>query len=217
VCFERRNASEFLLEQEMRRSFQYAMSASCLAFSLGLAGSAWSAGGMEGGAGGDSGTAPVDRSHSMSQTKEDLTTCPRGQIWDTKRKSCLKRRSSVLPDDQVVEYAYALAKADRYEEALETLDLLQDPHTARALNYRGYANRKLGRTGDGIGYYLKSIEVDPNYAQVREYLGEAYMLQGKVDAAKDQLETIAKICGSTECEEYEDLEYAISHNGETKS
>jgi hypothetical protein len=27
----------------------------------------------------------------------------------------------------------------------------------RALNYRGYATRKLGRTDEGIGYYLKSV------------------------------------------------------------
>ena len=87
--------------------------------------------------------------------------------------------------------------------------MLQDPNTARALNYRGYATRKLGRTEEGIGYYLKSVALDPEYAQVREYLGEAYALQGKLDLAKQQLETIGKICGSTECEEYEDLEDAI--------
>jgi tetratricopeptide (TPR) repeat protein len=160
---------------------------------------------------------PPNAQRGAEQPREDLTTCPRGRIWDVKRKTCLKRRSGVLPDEQMVEYAYALAKAKRYDEALETLDLLQDPHTARALNYRGYATRKLGRTEEGIGYYLKSIEIDPNYAQVREYLGEAYVLQGKVDAAKEQLSRIGKICGSTECEEYEDLEYAIGHNGETKS
>ena len=55
--------------------------------------------------------------------------------------------------------------------------------------------------------------MDPNYAQVREYLGEAYVIQGKLDLARDQLQTIAKICGSDECEEYEDLEDAIAHRG----
>ncbi|HXT09809.1 MAG TPA: tetratricopeptide repeat protein [Roseiarcus sp.] len=156
-------------------------------------------------------------SAGQRQTQEDLTTCRRGQIWDRRHKHCLKRKSGVLPDADMAEYAYALAKADRYAEALETLDLLQNPNTARALNYRGYATRKLGRTQEGIGFYLKSIEIDPNYAQVREYLGEAYVLQGNVGAAKEQLNRIAKICGSTDCEEYEDLEFAISHNGEEKS
>ena len=61
-----------------------------------------------------------------------------------------------------------------------------------------------GRT-KGIGYYLKSVALDPNYSQVREYLGEAYVIQGKYDLAKDQLATIEKLCGSKDCEYYEDL------------
>ncbi|MBV8768972.1 MAG: hypothetical protein JO357_03570, partial [Hyphomicrobiales bacterium] len=60
----------------------------------------------------------------------------------------------------------------------------------------------------GISYYLKSVALDPSYAQVREYLGEAYVIQGKVDLAKGQLATIKTICG-TGCEEYEDLAQAI--------
>jgi len=165
---------------------------------------ALASGGSGGGGGGGGGG-------GQRQTQQDLTTCPKGQIWDVKSKRCLTQRSEVLPDDQMVEYAYALAKARRYDEALQTLDLLKNPDTPRALNYRGYAIRKLGRTDEGVGYYLKSVAMDPNYAQAREYLGEAYALQGKLDLARQQLETIAKICGSTACEEYEDLSDAIAH------
>jgi tetratricopeptide (TPR) repeat protein len=79
----------------------------------------------------------------------------------------------VLPDEALAKNAFALAKDERYEEALAVLDLLQDPNTAVALNYRGYATSKLGRIEEGIGYCLKSVALDPDYAQVREYLGEA--------------------------------------------
>ena len=108
-----------------------------------------------------------------------LTVCERGMVWDTKKHVCLMRRSGVLPDYELTEYAFALAKAERFNEAIEVLDLLQDPNTARALNYRGYATRKLGRTDEGIGYYLRSVALDPTYAQVREYLGEAYVTLGQ--------------------------------------
>src|ERR1700756_5587741 len=82
--------------------------------------------------------------------------------------------------------------------------------TRRApLNYRGYATRKLGRTDEGIGFYLKSLALDPSYPQVREYLGEAYVIQGKFDLAKDQLATIEKLCGSKTCEYYADLADAL--------
>ena len=62
---------------------------------------------------------------------------------------------------------------------------------------------------EGIGYYLKSIALDPNYPQVREYMGEAYTIEGKFDLTKDQLATIERICGSKDCEYYGELEEAL--------
>ena len=130
-------------------------------------------------------------------------------VWDTKQHKCLARHSGVLPDPELTEYAFALAKAGRYQEAIDVLDLLDNPNTPRALNYRGYATRKLGHTDEGISYYLKSVALDPSYPQVREYLGEAYIVEGKYDLAKEQLATIEKLCGS-ECVYYEDLANALA-------
>ena len=48
-----------------------------------------------------------------------------------------------------------------------------------------------------------------SYPQVREYLGEAYVIEGKFDLAKDQLATIEKLCGSKDCEYYGDLADAL--------
>jgi tetratricopeptide (TPR) repeat protein len=156
---------------------------------------------------GASGATMEKKSNAMKKT--DLTTCAPGQVWNKKTHKCLERHSGVLPDPDLTEYAYSLAKADRYQEAIDVLDMLDNPNTPRALNYRGYATRKLGRTDEGIGYYLKSVALDPNYSQVREYLGEAYVIQGKYDLAKDQLATIEKLCGSKDCEYYEDLADAL--------
>jgi tetratricopeptide (TPR) repeat protein len=144
-----------------------------------------------------------------SKNQSDLTTCQPGMVWDTKQKKCLARHSGVLPDPELTEYAFALAKAGRYQEAIDVLDLLDNPNTPRALNYRGYATRKLGRTEEGIGYYLKSVALDPSYPQVREYLGEAYIVEGKYGLAKEQLATIEKLRGS-ECVYYEDLANALA-------
>jgi tetratricopeptide (TPR) repeat protein len=190
-----------------------------LVIGLGFAGQALAAGdddsggaggnaaaGAMGGAGGAPGT---QKKPQAGVTKSDLTTCAPGQVWDKKTHKCLERHSGVLPDPDLTEYAYALAKADRYQEAVDVLDLLDNPNTPRALNYRGYATRKLGRTEEGIGYYLKSVALDPAYPQVREYLGEAYVIQGKFDLAKDQLATIEKLCGSKTCAYYRDLADAL--------
>ncbi len=90
---------------------------------------------------------------------------------------------------------------------------MENPNTPRALDYRGYATRKLGRTEEGIGCYLQSVAMDPQYARVREYLGEASAIQGKLDLARQPLDAIGKIRGSTSCEQYEDLADAILHAG----
>jgi len=141
--------------------------------------------------------------------------CPKGQVWDSKQQKCLMQNSSLLPDADRTDYAYRLARDGRYEEALALLDTLKEPNTAKALNYRGYATRKLGRTDEGIGYYLQSVKLDPQYAQVREYLGEAYVIKGRLDLAQEQLQEIKSICGNTRCEEYQDLAQAI--NGSSKT
>ena len=116
---------------------------------------------------------------------------------------------SALPDKVLRDYAAALSKAGRYDEALATLDLLRDPNTAEALNYRGYATRKLGRLDEGIGYYQRSVALDPRYALVREYLGEAYVIKGDMASAEAQLRVIKGICG-TDCAQYKHLADAIA-------
>jgi Flp pilus assembly protein TadD len=146
---------------------------------------------------------------SGDESEPAKPNCPKGQVWDSKSKKCVMQTSKATSDADRTDYAYRLAKDGRYEEALTLLDTLRNPNTAKALNYRGYATRKLGRTDEGIGYYLKSVALDPNYAQVREYLGEAYVIKGRVDLAQEQLAKIKTLC-STTCEEYEDLAEAIA-------
>jgi tetratricopeptide (TPR) repeat protein len=141
--------------------------------------------------------------------RSDTPACGKGEAWDSRSQKCVKAENGVLPDKALTDTAYALIQARRYDEALTTLDLLKNPNTAIALNYRGYATRKLGHLDEGIGYYLKSVALDPHYAQVREYLGEAYLIKGDVPRAAAQLQAIKQICGTT-CEAYEHLAVAIA-------
>lgn len=164
--------------------------------------------GESGSSGGGSAGGGSDSSQGGRSSDTNMTTCPRGQIYSQRSRRCVQVRSEILSDEAVTDYAYALAQAERFDEALEVLDMVKNPDTPKALNYRGYITRKLGRTDEGIGYYLKSVAMDPQYAQVREYLGEAYVIQGKLDLAREQLQIIQTLCG-TECEEYRDLAEAI--------
>jgi tetratricopeptide (TPR) repeat protein len=145
----------------------------------------------------DSGSGGSDRSNTPS--------CGKGEVWDSRSQKCVRAENGVVPDEALTDYAEALIKARRYQEVIAVLDLMKDPNTAVALNYRGYATRRMGRVDEGIGYYLKSVQLDPHYAQVREYLGEAYVIKGDIARAEEQLNAIKKICGGTTCEQYQNL------------
>ncbi len=136
-------------------------------------------------------------------------TCKKGEIWNKKTQKCEKQSSANIDDSNRADYAYSLAKEGRYQEALAVLDTVKNQNDPEVLNYRGYATRKLGRTDEGISYYLRSVAAAPRYAKVREYLGEAYVIKGQIPLAKEQLATIRSICG-TDCEEYKDLSEAIT-------
>lgn len=136
--------------------------------------------------------------------------CEKGKVPDPQSKTCVALKSGVLPDAELTTYAWRLAKAERYAEALATLDLLKTPETAQALNYRGYATRKLGKPEESLAFYLKAITLDPKHVGAREYLGEAYVTLGRLPLAEEQLAKIKEICGNTTCEEYGDLQRAIA-------
>jgi Flp pilus assembly protein TadD len=152
--------------------------------------------------------APAFAAGSDSSSGSQTPTCPSGKVYSQQKQKCVDAQSNLLDDQSLTTYAYVLAKQGRYEEALQTLDLLKKPNTAEALNYRGYATRKLGRVDEGIGFYLQAVALDPNYTLVREYLGEAYVIKGDLPRAKEQLAEIEKRCGTT-CEPYSDLAEAI--------
>jgi tetratricopeptide (TPR) repeat protein len=102
-------------------------------------------------------------------------------------KSGEQQHSGAFPDNDLANYAYAPAKAKHHDEALEVLNLMKNPNTAQALNYRGYATRHMGKLDEGIEYYLQSLKLDPHYAQVHEYLGEAHVIKGDLTSAKYNL------------------------------
>ena len=158
--------------------------------------------------------APLSMAMGDNDSDTKVPDCPKGQVYNGKTKTCVPEKTSMLSDEDKTRYAYHLAKKGEYQAALNLLDTLKNPDTREAWNYRGYATRKLGRTDEGIGYYQRAIAIDPRYAKVRGYLGEAWMIKGRPDLAREQLKTIAGICG-TDCEEYRDLQAAINGHPET--
>lgn len=134
--------------------------------------------------------------------------CPKGQVWDSGEKKCVEKKSG-LSDKDLVATGRALAKAGKYYDALEVLGLVQNKDPV-ALTYIGYSLRKSGQTKEAIGFYHQALAIDPANADTREYLGEGYVVSGRLDLAKAELTKIGEICG-TNCEQYALLSDAISY------
>ena len=132
-----------------------------------------------------------------------ILDCPKDQIRDADGK-CKPAENNAIDMDARVAYGLALAKAERYDEAISVLRPAVDRGDKRAFNYTGYSLRKSGHVDEGIAFYMKALAADPNYVQAREYLGEAYLTLGRLDLAEEQLAEIEARC-KADCGTYLDL------------
>jgi tetratricopeptide (TPR) repeat protein len=130
------------------------------------------------------------------------------------KKSRVKKRAgerSGLLEDFVAGYkaAYALIydKAD-YETGIAALRALEHDDNADVANLIGYASRKLGRYDDAKVWYERALAADPNHAVTWSYYGMWQAEQGNLLKAKDDLEKVRLICGTT-CEPYKMLKDVI--------
>ncbi len=112
--------------------------------------------------------------------------------------------------DAGLEGAAEMIRAGQFEQALPVLaEVLQrNPQNADALNWLGYANRRLGRYDEAVGYYRQALAADPRHLGAREYLGEAYLEQGNLSAAQEQLAALQAAC-TLGCPELTALRSAI--------
>lgn len=109
------------------------------------------------------------------------------------------------------ETAVKAIDAGRYEDAVTLLEnvVTQQPKNADALNYLGFAHRKLGQTDKSLFYYQSALQNDPNHKGAREYLGELYLQMGDLPKAEEQLATLARLCPAG-CPERSELTAAIA-------
>jgi tetratricopeptide (TPR) repeat protein len=148
--------------------------------------------------------APLTATVHAAGDEDAEPTCRKGLVWDKRKQMCVPAKAGVISDDALAAYAYALAREERFEEALDMLDLAEDQNNAKILNYRGYATRNLGRIDEGIRYYKQALAIDSENVLVRNYLGQAYVKKGDLAKARTMLQEIRDRCGA-ECKEYVDL------------
>jgi tetratricopeptide (TPR) repeat protein len=148
----------------------------------------------------------VEGANPAAPSSGSQTTAPSGT-----KKAKKKTDKSSSADDFLKGWhkAYALVydKQD-YEGGIAALRSMGYDDNADVATLIGYASRKLGRYDDAKLWYDRALAADPNHAQTWSYYGMWHAEQGNILKAKDDLEKVASICGTT-CHEYTALKAAI--------
>jgi tetratricopeptide (TPR) repeat protein len=136
---------------------------------------------------------------------------------DPPKIDCTKAKNKNKPackphhtdDREIINGAYWLAHTGKLKESLALLATAQNRENPRYLNAMGFATRKLGDVDGALPYYARALEIEPDYVQAREYLGEAFLAKGDVAHASEQLAEIERRCGS-DCVSFAALQQEIA-------
>jgi predicted Zn-dependent protease len=108
--------------------------------------------------------------------------------------------------------AKAMIEAKNFKEAIPLLQqvVAKEPKNADAYNLLGYVTRKSGDPNGSLQYYTTALQIDPKHLGANEYLGEAYLMLGKLPQAEQQLARLDQLCVFG-CAEYRELKAAIAN------
>jgi Tfp pilus assembly protein PilF len=108
----------------------------------------------------------------------------------------------------------AAIKASDWKKAISELSaaVKEQPGNADAHNLLAFSFRKQA-TPDlpkAFEHYTTALTLNPNHKGAHEYIGEAYLMDGKPAKAEEHLARLKTICGGAACEEYDDLAKAVA-------
>ena len=119
--------------------------------------------------------------------------------------------STTLKVDPALAKAQTAIKAKDWSKAIDLLSVAaaRDDRNADVHNLLGYSERKRGNLDAAFKHYERALALDPDHRGAHEYIGEAYLMIGKLPEAEGQLAKLDKLCFFS-CEEYRDLKAAIA-------
>jgi tetratricopeptide (TPR) repeat protein len=107
--------------------------------------------------------------------------------------------------------AMKLINKQQYADAIPLLEQAnqKSPNDPDILNELGFAYRETGDLDKALAYYDQALQIDPDHAAAREYLGELYLKQNLPKMADIELTELKRICARG-CEARKELEKAIA-------
>jgi tetratricopeptide (TPR) repeat protein len=116
---------------------------------------------------------------------------PVNGVWDAKEGKCIRPdRASYMDEDTLYQAVRELAYAGRYDAAETVLAQMPDQTSDKVLTYKGFLNRKLGNLDAAMMFYADALERNPDNLLARSYMGQGYVEDGNLDAARVQLAEI---------------------------
>lgn len=108
----------------------------------------------------------------------------------------------------------AAIKSSEWKKAIGEFSaaVKEQPRNADAHNLLAYSFRKQA-TPDlpkAFEHYTMALKLNPNHKGAHEYIGEAYLMDGKPAKAEEHLASLKTICGGSACEEVDDLAKALA-------
>ena len=118
-----------------------------------------------------------------------------------------------LSADPVVEKAQAAIARLEWTQAREIVreGLARNPGNADYHNLYAYTIRMGANPAMDLVFkhYNEALRLDTSHRRAHEYLGEAYLMVGNLDKAKDHLQVLDRLCFFP-CEEYTMLKKAVA-------
>ncbi len=108
--------------------------------------------------------------------------------------------------------AKSMIDAQDYKGAIPLLQqvVAKDGKNADAYNLLGYATRKSGDANGSLQYYNRALSIDPKHLGAHEYVGEAYLMLGRVQEAEQELKKLDSLCVFG-CAEQRTLKAAVAN------
>jgi hypothetical protein len=105
--------------------------------------------------------------------------------------------------------ARQLVLGGQYAAGLAALRALNFDDHPDVATYVGLAHRKLGRLDEARTWYERALVADPNHKLALSFYGIMLAETGDVAGARSNLARIGRLCGNTDCNEYQALQAVI--------
>ncbi len=137
---------------------------------------------------------------SSTMSKEDAGKLKAAEIYAQayreidKAKAELAQAEKLKLSDMKQADAKTASAQKRLEKSRDKLAeaVKQDPTNADAWNMLGFSRRKTGDRPGAFDAYWKCLAIKADHIGAHEYLGEAYLEEGKLAQAKEELEWLKK-------------------------